>query len=83
MFVLYRQDATCLGRFQSQGRGLSDDFSQALSRQVWPAGFGRVRQVGGKGSWSHEGRCDVSISTTHLTHQKPRRPGATRRAGNP
>jgi hypothetical protein len=38
-------------------------------------------QVGGKGSCSHHGRSLVSILVIHLTHQKPRRPGATMRAG--
>ena len=41
------------------------------------------RQLSGKTDWAHGGRADGWISVTHLTHQKPRRPGATIRAGKP
>ena len=40
-------------------------------------------QVAGNGSCTHHGTSDVLIDTTHLTHQKPRRPGAAMRAGKP
>ena len=79
MFVHYHSMQHGWDIFNLEGEVFSDDFSQASSG----LGSGRARQVGGKGSWSQEGRWDVSNSTTHLTHQKPRRPGATRRAGNP
>jgi hypothetical protein len=42
-----------------------------------------LRQVSGNGGWRHQGDGSSSIEATHLTHQKPRRPGATRRAGKP
>ena len=37
----------------------------------------------GNGSCSHHGRLMASMRLTHLTHQKPRRPGATSRTGAP
>ena len=40
-------------------------------------------QVGGNGGWAHHGRRDSSTAATHLTHQNPRRPGATSRTGYP
>jgi hypothetical protein len=39
------------------------------------------RQLSGKTDWAQAGRADGWIDVTHLTHQKPRRPGATIRAG--
>ena len=44
-------------------------------------GFPRLAQASGNGGWSHHGRRDSSTPATHLTHQNPRRPGATSRAG--
>ena len=38
-------------------------------------------QVTGNGGCHHGGALDNSIRSTHLTHQNPRRPGATSRAG--
>ena len=50
----------------------------------WPGSdvFGN-RHSSGNGSWSHQGRSMGSTRLTHLTHQKPRRPGATSRTGEP
>src|SRR6266516_4296628 len=42
-----------------------------------------VRYVSGNGDCHHHGSSSTSIDVTHLTHQNPRRPGATRRAGAP
>src|SRR3954447_2326172 len=39
--------------------------------------------VRGNGDCHHHGSPSRSISVIHLTHQNPRRPGATRRAGAP
>lgn len=38
-------------------------------------------QLSGKIDWAQAGRADGWIEVTHFTHQKPRRPGATIRAG--
>ena len=40
-------------------------------------------QLSGNTDCAHGGRADGWIEVTHLTHQKPRRPGATIRAGKP
>jgi hypothetical protein len=40
-------------------------------------------QVKGNGGCHHQGVSDGSIDASHFTHQKPRRPGATSRAGAP
>ena len=37
----------------------------------------------GNGNWSHHGRSTGSTWLTHLTHQKPRRPGAASLTGAP
>ena len=41
----------------------------------------RPGQLSGNTDWAHGGRADGWIEVTHFTHQKPRRPGATMRAG--
>lgn len=43
----------------------------------------RVDQVSGKGGCHHAGVGSSAIRSTHFTHQKPRRPGATSRSGKP
>jgi hypothetical protein len=43
----------------------------------------KADQVSGNGGWSHHGASFTSIDATHLTHQNPRQPGATTRAGYP
>ena len=44
---------------------------------------GCAGHVAGNGSWSHHGRDDGVIATTHFTHHGPRRVGATMRTGAP
>lgn len=57
------------------------DFRPFLHRRTSTAGG--ARYVSGNGGCHHHGSSSTSIAVIHLTHQKPRRPGATRRAGAP
>lgn len=63
-------------------RGGEAELTFRVARSVLrpPASGG---QVGGNGHCTHHGRSSTSMLVTHLTHQKPRRPGATMRAGKP
>ena len=51
------------------------DLIGAAARPFSPA------QLSGKIDWAQAGRADGWTDVTHFTHQKPRRPGATIRAG--
>jgi ketosteroid isomerase-like protein len=51
-------------------------------RQDLPGGQ-RGGHLTGNGGCHHHGTSCNSMRSTHLTHQKPRRPGATRRSGKP
>ncbi len=74
--VLVRADGS-VGHFT---RGLRADPAAALppgaATEVLVDG-----QVSGNGDCHHHGVVLSSMRSTHLTHQKPRRPGATRRSG--
>jgi len=52
--------------------------SRCSGRSSVGSGYG---QVTGNGGCHHQGVVWSSIRSTHLTHQYPRRPGATRRSG--
>jgi hypothetical protein len=54
-----------------------------MSGNVIKALSGRPAQVSGNTGCAHGGRADGWMDVTHLTHQNPRRPGATMRAGKP
>jgi len=49
--------------------------------ELAPPVYGVPTYVNGNGDCHHHGVGDSSIESTHFTHQNPRRPGATSRAG--
>ena len=78
--TMARSTAVNSSTFASPGPKSARQSSQSTAPTGWPAMPG---QVSGNGLCAHQGSDDGETSVTHFTHQNPRRPGATSRAGNP
>ena len=79
----------------SQALGHDERLARPVLMKGWVAAFQRLTRpllirveskVGharGKGGCHHQGVSESDTRSTHLTHQNPRRPGATSRSGKP
>lgn len=56
---------------------------QRLTRPLLIRVESKVGHARGKGGCHHQGVSESDTRSTHLTHQNPRRPGATSRSGKP
>ena len=54
-----------------------------VDRRWWGVSASSAGHCSGNGDWAQAGRSLSSTEATHLTHQNPRRPGATSRTGAP